>query len=98
MYYRTGYYESAAIAFENLIKEFPRSMYTEEALYLMVQNSYLYAKKSVMSKQVERYQSVLDHKNKLKAYDAQSKYLMEAEKLAADAKVKRNKILTENKK
>ena len=44
-------------------------------------------------KKVERYQMVIDNANKLRAYNEQSKFLEEADKLAADAKKKRDKIL-----
>ncbi|MDR1792422.1 MAG: outer membrane protein assembly factor BamD [Bacteroidales bacterium] len=96
MYHRTGNYESAAIAFENILRDFPGSNYIEETFFYLVKNSYLYARKSVIAKQVERYQSVIDNKNKLKAFNDKSKYLAEAEKLADEAQIKRNKIL-ENK-
>ena len=93
MYYNTGNYQAALISFNNLFKDYPNSAFTEESLYYMVKNSYEYAQKSNEKKKVERYQMAIDNKNRLKAYNAASKFLPEAEKLANDAEKKRDKIL-----
>ena len=93
MYYNTGSYKAAQVAFNNLFKDFPYSTYTEESLYFLVKNSYEYAQKSVENKRLERYQMTVDNKNKLKAHNAESKFLAEAEKLAADAQKKIDKLL-----
>jgi len=93
MHYNIGNYQAAQISFTNLFKDFPNSAYTEESLYYLVKNSYEYAQKSQENKKIERYQMVIDNKNKLKAYNETSKFLPEAEKLAIDAEKKRDKIL-----
>ena len=93
MHYNIGNYQAAQITFNNLFKDFPNSAFTEESLYYLVKNSYEYAQKSQENKKVERYQMVIDNKNKLKAHNATSKFLPEAEKLANDAEKKRDKII-----
>jgi len=93
MHYNIGNYQAAQILFNNLFKDFPNSAFTEESLYYLVKNSYEYAQKSQENRKVERYQMVIDNKNKLKALNVNSKFLPEAEKLANDAEKKRNKIL-----
>lgn len=93
MYYDIGSYKAAQIMFNNLFKDYPSSIYTEESLFYLVKNSYDYAQKSVESKKLERYQEVIENKNKLKVHNPESKFLPEAEKLAADAEKKRNKLL-----
>ncbi|MDR0605783.1 MAG: outer membrane protein assembly factor BamD [Bacteroidales bacterium] len=93
MYYNTGNYLAAQISFNNLFKDYPSSSFTEEILYYLVKNSYEYAQKSVEGKKIERYQITIDNKNKLKAYNAESKFLSDAEKLADEAEKKRNKLL-----
>ena len=97
MYYNTGSYKAAQIAFNNLFKDFPYSVYTEESLYFLVKNSYEYAQKSIENKRLERYQMAIDNKNKLKAHNAESKFLPEAEKLATEAQKKMDKLLEINK-
>ena len=96
MYYNTENYKAAQICFQNLMKEYPTSNCMEEALYYMVKNSYAYAQNSIESKKAERYQMVLDDAAKLKVYNAESKYMAEVDKLMADAKKKRDKILNNN--
>ena len=93
MHYNIGNYQAAQIAFNNLFKDFPNSAFTEEALFFLVKNSYEYAQKSQETKKIERYQMVIDNKNKLKAYNSASKFLPEAEKLATEAEKKRDKML-----
>ncbi|MCL2131141.1 MAG: outer membrane protein assembly factor BamD [Lentimicrobiaceae bacterium] len=96
MYYNTGNYNAAQIYFSNLLKDYPGTVYTEEALYYMIKNSYEYAQKSVESKKVERYQMAIDNCLRLRALKADSKFLPEVAKLMADAIKKRDKLL-ENK-
>ena len=93
MHYNIGNYQAAQILFNNLFKDFPNSAFIEESLYYLVKNSYEYAQKSQENRKVERFQMVIDNKNKLKAHNSASKFLPEAEKLANDAEKKRDKIL-----
>lgn len=95
MYYNTENYKAAQICFSNLLKEYPGNALTEETLYYMIKNSYQYAQKSVESKKVERYQMTIDNYLRLKAFNANSKFLPETEKLMHEATKKRDKILTE---
>jgi outer membrane protein assembly factor BamD len=97
MYYNTGNYKSAQICFNNLLRDYPGTSYTEESLYYMTKNWYEYAQKSVESKKVERYQMAIDNCLRLRALKANSKFLPEAEKLMAEAIKKRDKILEDNK-
>ena len=96
MYYNTENYKSALICFNNLLKDYPGTIYTEEALYYLTKNCYEYAQKSVESKKVERYQMAIDYCIRLRALKADSKFLQETEKMMEEAIKKRNKIL-ENK-
>ncbi len=96
MYYNIESYQAAQVCLQNLLQEYPTSSYTEEVLFYLVKNSYAYAQHSVETKKVERYQKVIDSANQLKAYNPSSKYLIEAEKLAVEAKKKRDKILNNN--
>ena len=64
LYYNTENYKAAAYAFEQHIKDFPSSIYKEEAMYLIIKSHFDYAKKSVLSKQADRYQSAIAAYNK----------------------------------
>lgn len=60
LYYNLEYLKSAIITMENFEKDFPDSDYKEEVTYLKIKSAYRYAEKSVLSKQVERYQQCVD--------------------------------------
>jgi len=81
LYYKTENYKAAIAAFENAIRDYPSSSYGEEALFLTLKSSYIYAQKSVEHKQVERFKA--SQESYLKLIDAypQSKYLRDAEKI-----------------
>ncbi len=85
LYYKTENYKAAVVAFENVLIDFPSTTYREEALFLALKSSYIYAQKSVEGKQAERYK--LAQENYFKLIDAypQSKYLRDAEKIYTGA-------------
>ncbi|HOF16757.1 MAG TPA: outer membrane protein assembly factor BamD [Bacteroidales bacterium] len=97
MYYRTKNYKSAQIAFQNLMKDYADSKYVEEALFIMMKNNYEYAMKSVEAKKLERFQMVIDVKNKLKAKYPTSPYLAEAEKISNEVEKRMAKLIAEKK-
>ncbi|MBO4282209.1 MAG: outer membrane protein assembly factor BamD [Bacteroidales bacterium] len=93
MYYNIGKYASAHIAFNNLLKDYPGSPYTEKALFYMVKNSFEYAENSVPARQAERYQQAADCYRRLESGFPDSPHLSEAKKIAEEAVRKREKIL-----
>lgn len=96
LYYRIGQYAAAQIAYNNLLKNYPGSVYTEKALYDMVKNSYEYAEKSIAEKQSERYQKAIEYHYQLEAKYPQSAYLTETKKIAENAVKKRDLAVKEN--
>lgn len=60
LYYNTDHYHAAQIACRNFMNDFPYSKYASEALFILIKNNLEFAKKSVESKKVERYQACLD--------------------------------------
>jgi outer membrane protein assembly factor BamD len=60
LYYNMKEYKAAVVALSNCLKEYPETSYREEMMYLKLTSLYLYAEKSIVSKQRERYQSTLD--------------------------------------
>ena len=59
LYYHTGNYKAAAVAFENIIVKYPNSSYKEEVLYFTVLSKYELAINSVESKKLERLHNTL---------------------------------------
>ncbi len=75
LYLTLGNLNSALIALDNFRKDFPDSMLSEDASYLLVEASYKYARASIPSKQKERYYDCIEHYEEfIDAYPG-SKYL-----------------------
>lgn len=60
LYYDLEEYRAATISLANSLKEYPDTKYREELMYLKLDALYIYASKSIPSKQVERFQTALD--------------------------------------
>lgn len=80
LYYKTENYKAAVTALQNVLIDFPATIYKEEVLYLVFRSSYLYATNSVQSKMVARLKEAKE--NYLRLVDAfpQSEFLKDAEK------------------
>jgi outer membrane protein assembly factor BamD len=79
-YVKMRQYKAAIVAMDNFQKNFPDSKYLEESHFLVVQSKFQLAEESVLSKQRERYQDVLqNYKNFVDRYP-ESKFLKEAER------------------
>lgn len=81
LYYKTENYKAATSALQNVLIDFPSTVYKEEVLYLTFKSSYYFALNSIESKQLSRL--VEAKENYLKLIDAfpQSRFLRESEKL-----------------
>lgn len=55
LFYQMGEYKSSAVFFDNLLVEFPDTEFAEEVNYLIAESQFKLAKKSIESKQIERY-------------------------------------------
>ncbi|HPC98586.1 MAG TPA: outer membrane protein assembly factor BamD [Bacteroidales bacterium] len=61
LYYNMKQYKAAVVSLENCLNKYPASKYREEMMYMKLNSLFLYAENSVVSKQTERYQEVLDN-------------------------------------
>ena len=68
LYYDLSDYKAARVALKNSIKQYPQSKYREELIYYTVRSYYLYANKSVLQKQKERF---VEAKRECKLYLAE---------------------------
>jgi len=64
LYFNLRNYESAVRSFENLLKDFPESADAEKVRYMVIRSLFLYADNSVVTKQPERFASVIDRMDK----------------------------------
>lgn len=86
LYYRMEDYKAAVVAFQNVIKDFPATQYKEQCLFLTLRASFLYAEKSIESKQLDRYKSAVENYYKLVDSFQNTKYLRDADDIFNDAK------------
>jgi outer membrane protein assembly factor BamD len=68
LYYHLGYYNSAVVACNNALDDYPDIINREELNYIIVASNFEYAKKSIEIKQLERY---LTTKESVATYYAQ---------------------------
>ena len=85
LYYKMGLYQSASVALENMIKDFPDTDKSEYVHYLIVKSDYLYAKNSIPSKQQERYQRTVEAFKTFTALFPNSKYTKDAHSYSEQA-------------
>lgn len=55
LYFNMEYYQSAVVAFDNVINDYPDTEYREDALYFKTVAAYRLAEKSIQEKQLQRY-------------------------------------------
>ncbi|HTN38153.1 MAG TPA: outer membrane protein assembly factor BamD [Arachidicoccus sp.] len=92
LYYDLGYYRASHLYFDLLLSDYPASKRADQYMFMIAQSSYDYAKVSVPSAQVERYQQTIDDcTNFLGQYPA-SQFKEKAEKMQKDSQEQITKI------
>lgn len=81
LYFDLEYYNSATIALNNSLIDFPESKFREEILFLILKSDYLYAYNSIVDKQRERYQTALDDYYSYMSEYPEGQYKNEAKKI-----------------
>lgn len=85
MYLEIGDYKSAVIAFNNSMRDYPDTKFSEEMEFMMIKAQYLYAKNSFENKQEERFnEAILLYNEFIESYPS-SKFAKEAEQLKKDS-------------
>lgn len=83
LYYRSEDYKAAIVACENAVKEYPDIPQKDELEFLVIKSYYLYAKKSVLMVQPERFKKAIEAANIYLEEQSQinSKYTNDVKKL-----------------
>ena len=84
LYYEMNKYKAAVTALTNSLKEFTDTKYREEMMFLKLNSLYMYAEKSLFTKQKERYQATLDDYYSFMEEFPQSKYSKDIKKIYQD--------------
>ncbi|PVX52536.1 Beta-barrel assembly machine subunit BamD [Balneicella halophila] len=80
-YYDREYYDSAIIALNNSIKEYPESGYREEILFMLLESRYQLAKNSIPSKKRDRYNKAKEEYLSFAEEFPDSKYVSKAKRM-----------------
>lgn len=86
LYYRMGSYQAAITSFQNLINDYPNTDSKELYLYYIAKAYYIYAEKSIVEKQKDRYEKMVESYNNLLFLFPKSKYLPELKPLSVKAR------------
>ncbi len=81
LYYDLEQYRSAITALKNSLNEYPDTPFEEKIRLLMLKSAYEYAKKSVITKQKERYENTIALYNEYISKFPSSKNRKQAEKI-----------------
>ena len=92
LYFRTGYYKASMVAFQNVLKTYPSTIFKEDCLYYVLRSSFIYANQSIENKKAERYKVTIENYYKLIDAFPEGKYLKEAEKILLEAQSKIKKM------
>lgn len=79
LYYNLSQFRAAAIAFTNLMNNYPESTKGEDYKLMVVKSYYKFAKMSIQEKQIERYEKVITEFDDFSDRYPESKLLKEAE-------------------
>ena len=86
LYKKLSQHNSAVIAFENFNKDYPDSQLNEEINFFKLESQYLYARRSITTKQFERYQKAIEYYNYFIENYANSKFAKDAEDIYDDCR------------
>lgn len=85
LYYNIGDFRAAVRAFDNLIYDFPGTIYEEKALFYIVKAYHDYASMSIAERQPERYGKTVEAYNRLIRNFPETEYMDEANTLFNNA-------------
>ena len=91
LYFNIGQYHAAAVAYENILNQYPESDRSDYYQFMVVKSLYEYAGSSISSKQEERYANTVAAYHALRTNYPASGYLKDGERyeLLANANIKK---------
>jgi outer membrane protein assembly factor BamD len=96
LYYNLGYYKSAGVAFSVLIDDFPDSDNSDSYALNSIKSYYKYAEMSVVDKQPERFEKVVNDVNDFEQRFPSSKLLTDVDGYKTHAENNLKKLQTQN--
>lgn len=92
LYYKTGFYKSSILGFDNTLRDFPNSVYREDMVFLVAKSHFLLAENSIDFKKAGRYRNAMEAFARYLEEYPTGKYAKEARTLSA----KSNSMLGKN--
>jgi outer membrane protein assembly factor BamD len=92
LYFDLRQYQAATTSFENLLRDFPESGNAIEVRFLIVKSAYLLADNSILEKQKERFDEMLEYAETFLKKYGDSAFANEVRAMVADAEQKINQI------
>jgi outer membrane protein assembly factor BamD len=80
-YYRRKNYQSATHSFKNMLIDFPDTKNIAYIRYMIIKSTFGYANESILSKQIERFQNVIDESQIFVRKHSDSQYAAEVNNL-----------------
>lgn len=77
-YFRRMDYLAAAHCFKSMLVDFPDSKNAEQIRFMILKSNYFYAKESILSKQIERFKTVIVEYEQFKRKHPNSQFMNEA--------------------
>ena len=96
LYYNLGYYKSAGVAFSVLIDDFPDSDNSDSYALNSIKSYYKYAEMSVVDKQPERFEKVINDANDFDQRFPGSKLLTDVDDFKTRSENYLKKLQTQN--
>lgn len=96
LYYNIGDYRAAIRSFDNLINDFPGTVYEEKALFHIIKSYHDFASLSIPERQPERYEKAIESYNRFIRNFPESDYLKDANELIKNANNNLEKYKTED--
>jgi len=85
LYYKMGSYQAAITSFQDLLNDYPNSARKELYLYYIAKTYYVYAANSIVEKQKDRFEKMVEAYNNLLYMYPKSHYLKELKPLSEKA-------------
>lgn len=92
LYFNLTRYNAAIQVFENLLKDFPETENTAEIRWMIIRSNYALAENSVLQRQEERYQEVVDLATEYEQRFSESEYFDEVQKMREDSEKNINQL------
>lgn len=80
-YYKRSHYQAAVHSFDNLLLDFPDTQEAPYIRYMIIKSSFGYAEKSILSKQVERFEEVIEKAKIFERKHSDSRYASEVKNM-----------------